>query len=62
MIHMQTKQNSRQAIQMMLKVFYKLNTFGKNEMVTTLLHYPEYYQEFVETMNKETYEKYMVRA
>ncbi len=47
---------------MMLKVFYKLNTFGKNEMVTTLLHYPEYYQEFVETMNKETYEKYMVRA
>jgi hypothetical protein len=44
-------------------VFYKLNTLGKNEMVTALvLFYPEYYQEFMDKMDKQVYEKYMVKA
>ena len=63
MIHMQTKQGSKQAVNAMLKAFYRMNTFGKNEMLTAIfLHYPEYYQEFIDGMDKQVYEKYMVKA
>lgn len=63
MTHMQTKSNNKQSIDAMLRIFYRLNTIGKNEMLTTiLLYYPENYQEFVENMDKTVYEKFMVRA
>lgn len=63
MTHMQTKSNNKHSIEAMLRIFYRLNTIGKNEMLTTiLLYYPENYQEFIENMDKTVYEKFMVRA
>lgn len=58
---MQTKINS--SVEAMLRMYYKLNILEKNEMITAIiLSYPDYYQEFIEKMDKKVYEKYVVKA
>jgi len=60
---MQAKPSKDEVFNLMLRVFYRMNTLGRNEMLVTLIvEYPERYQEFIDRMDKEVYNKFMVRA
>ena len=59
MTPMQTKQDNKQkSLENVLKVFYKADDALKKEiLISLIMHYPDQYQEFVENMDKKTYNK-----